>query len=154
MNVEFINPFVEASRTVLQQLTGKEAALGKVQIKNSPYNSDTVVVIVGLTGKLKGQAIFNMNKQVAMNIASIMMGGMPVTALDEMSKSAIAELTNMILGNAATLLYNRGIAIDITPPSLLLGDNMQITSGKMKTICIPLILDENNHMEIDISVME
>ncbi len=31
---------------------------------------------------------------------------MPVEALDDMSKSALQELSNMIMGNSATLLFN------------------------------------------------
>lgn len=152
MNVEYINPFIEASQTVLKQIAGIDAKLGKVYLKNSPYKGDNVVIIVGLTGKIRGQAIFTMGKAVALNIASKMMFGMPVTELDEISKSAISELTNMILGNAATILYNRGIGVEITPPSFLMGENMEISSSKMKTISIPLILEDENTLEIDISV--
>ena len=68
-----------------------------------------------------------------------------------MAKSAISELANMIMGNAATLLYNRGINIDITPPSLLMGENMQITPSKMKTICIPLVISSEDKIDLDIS---
>lgn len=152
MNIEYINPFIEASQTVLKQIANIDAKLGKVYLKESPYSSENIVILVGLTGKIRGQAIFTMKKSLAMSIASTMMFGMPVTDFDEISKSAISELTNMILGNAATLLYNRGIHIDITPPSLLMGDNMSISSNKMKTICVPLILNDNDVIELDISV--
>jgi Predicted inhibitor of MCP methylation, homolog of CheC len=152
MNIEYINPFIEASQTVLKQIANIDAKLGKVYLKESPYSSESIVILVGLTGKIRGQAMFTMKKSLAMNIASIMMFGMPVTDFDEISKSAISELTNMILGNAATLLYNRGTHVDITPPSLLMGDNMQISSSKMKTVCVPLILDNNEVIELDISV--
>lgn len=154
MNVEYINPFIEASQAVLLQVAGIEAKLGNIFLKSSPYASDSVAIIVGLTGKIRGQVIFTMSKKVAMSIASGMMGGMLVTELDEISKSAISEMTNMILGNTATILYNKGVGIEITPPSLLMGDNMQITPSKMKTVCVPLILSENNVMEIDISIMD
>lgn len=152
MNVEYINPFIEASKTVIKQVTGIDAKLGKVYLKNSPYKSDSVIVIVGLTGKIRGQAIFTMSKSTGISIASTMMGGMPITELDEMSKSAIGELTNMILGNAATILYNRGIGIEITPPSLLMGENMEVSASKLTTICIPLVLNADNVLEIDIAV--
>ena len=152
MNVEYINPFIEASQTVLMQIGGIEAKLGKVYIKSSPYTSDNVLVIVGLTGKMRGQTIFSMSKDAAMSIASTMMGGYPVTELDEITKSAISELTNMILGNTATILYNRGVGIEITPPSLLLGTNMQISSSKMKTVCVPMELSIGHLLEIDIAV--
>jgi chemotaxis protein CheX len=152
MNIEYINPFIEASQLVLQQSANINAKLGKVYLKDSPYKSDNVLTIVGLTGKIRGQVIFSMSKATAMTIASNMMGGMPVNDLDEISKSAISELTNMILGNTATILYNKGVGVEITPPSFLMGDNMQISPNKMKTICIPLHLNETNVLDIDISV--
>ncbi len=152
MKVEYINPFIEASRMVLKQVANIEVTLGKVYLKKAPYSSEDIIIIVGLTGKIRGQAIFNMTKKAAMFVASKMMGGMEIPELDEMAKSAVAELTNMILGNTATLLYNRGIGIEITPPSFLTGQNMQISPTKMKTICIPLILDNEVNMDIDLSV--
>lgn len=152
MNIEYINPFIEASQTVLKQIASMDAKLGKVFLKNSPYKSEDLIIMVGLTGKIRGQAIFSMTKKLGMSIASSMMMGMPVTEFDELSKSAISELANMILGNAATILYNRGFNIDITPPSLLMGENMQITPNKMKTICIPLIIGDDDRIELDVSM--
>jgi chemotaxis protein CheX len=154
MNIEYINPFIEASQTVLKQIAGVEAKLGKVYLKDSPYTSDSVVIMVGLTGKIRGQAMFSMNISVALGIASNMMGGMPINELDDISRSAVSELTNMILGNAATILYNKGMAIDITPPSLLMGENMKISHNKLKTVCIPLVLENGGVIEIDLAVEE
>jgi len=152
MNIEYINPFIEASQTVLKQVANVDAKLGKVYLRSSPYMGESVLIIVGITGKMRGQAIFTMSKKVAFMIASAMMFGMPVEELNEISKSAISELTNMILGNTATLLYNKGIGIEITPPSLLLGENLQISQSKMQTICVPLFLTDTDTLEIDISV--
>ncbi len=151
MNIEYINPFIEASQTVLKQITQLDARLGKVYLKNSPYKSEDILIMVGLTGKMRGQAVFSIDRAFALKIASIMMMGMPVTEFDEMSKSALSELANMIMGNAATILYNRGINIDITPPSLLVGENMQITTSKMKTVCIPLEFNDTEKIDLDIS---
>lgn len=151
MNIEYINPFIEASQTVIKQIASLEAKLGKVYLKTAPYRSEDIIIMVGLTGKIRGQAIFSMTRALGMKIASSMMMGMPVTEFDELSKSAISELANMIMGNAATILYNKGINIDITPPSLLMGENMQITPSKMKTICVPLLLDNDEKIELDIS---
>lgn len=152
MNIEYINPFIEASQTVLQQVANIEAKLGKVFLRSSPYKGEAVVIMVGITGKMRGQTIFTMSKETAFKIASAMMCGMQVEELNEISKSALSELTNMILGNAATLLYNKGIGIEITPPSLLLGENLSISQSKMQTICIPLYLTDTEILEIDLSV--
>jgi len=153
MNIEYINPFIEASQTVLKQIAAMEVRLGKVYLKTAPYQSEDIIIMVGLTGKLRGQANLTMSRQFGLKVASCMMMGMPLTEFDEISKSAISELANMIMGNAATLLYNRGISIDITPPSLVLGQNMQVSPSKMKTICIPLLIDDDK-IELDISTEE
>ncbi|MGE5474261.1 MAG: chemotaxis protein CheX [Ignavibacteriales bacterium] len=154
MNVEYINPFIEASQLVLKTVAGIDITLGKIFIKNSPYNSDSVVIIIGITGKIRGQVIFTLNKRVALKICSNMMGGMEIAEFDEIAKSAVSEMTNMILGNTATILFNRGIQIDITPPSLLMGDSMQISSNKMKTVCVPLYINETDIFEIDVALDE
>jgi len=152
MNVEYINPFIEASQFVLKTVAGLDIRLGKIFMKDSPYNSDSVVIIIGITGKIRGQVIFTLSKEAALNICSNMMGGMEVAEFDEIAKSAISEMTNMILGNTATILFNRGIQIDITPPSLLMGAGMQISSNKMKTVCVPLHINEHDIFEIDVAL--
>lgn len=154
MNVEYINPFIEASQLVLKSAANIETSLGKVYLKASPYPSDAVVIIIGLMGKLRGQVIFSMNKTVACKIASSMMMDMPVNELDEVSKSAISEATNMILGNAATILFSKGIKVDITTPSIMMGDNMLISIPKMTTVCIPLNFTTGGTMELDIAAVE
>lgn len=154
MNVEYINPFVEASQQVFQMMTGIKPGLGKVHLKNSPYSGDSVAVIVGLTGEMRGQVIISLSIQTAMSVASIMMGGMPVDKFDDIPKSAISELGNMIMGNTATILSGKGIGIEITPPSLLMGEKITISQSNMKTICVPLELGDDKKVEIDISLEE
>lgn len=152
MKVEYINPFIQGTQSVLKNVCNEETSLGKIYLKSSPYTGETISIIIGVTGDIKGQVIFSLNISSACTIASKMMMGMPVPEMDELAKSAISELTNMILGNTATLFYNKGINIDITPPSLLMGQNIQISTTKSQTICIPLQLSDGNNFEIDVSL--
>lgn len=154
MNVEYINPFLEASRLVLKSVANMDITLGKVYLKTSTYPSDALLIIIGLMGKLKGQVVFSMSKSAACQIASAMMMGMPVIELDDVSKSAVSEAANMILGNAATILSSKGFNIDITPPSMLIGNNMEISTLKAQTVCVPLNLSSGNLMELNISTIE
>ena len=57
-----------------------------------------------------------------------------------MAKSALSELGNMILGNAATILSGDNVLIDITPPTLGTG-NAKMTSPNMKSIKVPILFD-------------
>jgi len=154
MNVEYINPFIEASQSVLTMMTGSKPALGKVYLKKVPFQSDDIAVIVGLTGRIRGQVVISLSTSTALMVASAMMGGVALAELDEISKSAISELGNMIMGNTATILASRGIGIEITPPSLLVGQNMVITPAHMRTICVPLMLEGEKSIEINVSLEE
>ncbi len=153
MKAELINPFIKASKDILMQIAMIPCELGKIYLKESPFMAQNVAILIGLTGGLKGQAIISMNEEIAKKIASGMMGGMPVDHFDEIAKSAISELGNMIMGNTATLLYNEGVIIDITPPTLLTGENLSVSNGHLKTLCIPLV-SSMGVIEIEIAVKE
>jgi len=151
-NIEYINPFIEASQNILKDLCNIETKIGKPYLRGPLYEGDNLIVIVGLTGQVRGQVVLNMNIDVACKLASHMMMGMEVVELNDMAKSAIGELVNMILGNTATIFSNKGIIVDITPPSVCTGNNLSISVDKTKTICIPFSFDENKKIELNILI--
>lgn len=138
VNVEVINPFISAAQSVLRDLAQITTKMGKPYLKNPEYEGEVIAIIIGITGELRGQVIFSMDNAVACDIASKMMMGMPVTSLNDMAKSAVSELSNMILGNAATIFSTKGITVDITPPNVCIGSNLSFTVSDSKTICVPL----------------
>lgn len=142
MKVEYINPFLKASVEVLRMMAQLEFTMGKPYLKTSPFTAENMIIVVGITGEIRGQAVISMSLEMAKTIASCMMMGMPVPEMDEMAKSALSELGNMIMGNSATLLFNLGVNIDITPPTMMMGENMSISSAQMTTISVPLTSDK------------
>lgn len=153
MKAEYINTFIEASTSVLQMLCGVDARLGRVHLRNSPYSVNQVIIMIGVIGKIKGQVWFELSMDTAKGIASIMMGGMPVMELDEISKSAVSEMGNMIMGNTSTLFSNQSVNIDITPPSLLTGEKIEL-SNKISTIVVPLELEGLGTISINVAAEE
>lgn len=151
MRVEYINAFIKASTEVLNNFVSDKFSVGKPFIRNNPFPTKEIVIILGITGDIKGQAVFSLTEEIAKKVASAMMMGMPVDEIDEMAKSALSELGNMIMGNSATLLFNAGMKIDITPPSLVKGTAIEITSAGMETICVPLV-SALGDIEFDIGI--
>lgn len=152
MDVKYINPFINVSMNLVQQICNVEVKRGQIFVKTSPFTADKVVIIIGIAGDFRGQVFFSMDEKTACSIASAMMFGMEVPALDEMSKSAIAELGNMIMGNVSTEFYNTGVKIDITPPTILVGTDMNISTKGIQTLCVPLDIANGGKIEIDVSV--
>lgn len=153
MNVEYVNPFIEASISVIKMLCNIDSKMGKVYLKSSTNVFNQIIIIIGVVGKVKGQICFEMSTETAKKIASTMMGGTAVLELDEISKSAISEMGNMIMGNASTIFANKEININITPPSLLAGEKIEI-SNKFTTIVVPLELESLGDINININLEE
>jgi len=114
MKVEYINPFIKASKEVFKMTMNLELEVGRPYVKKTPFALKDVVLVVGITGEVKGQVIINFEMDIAKKIASKMMMGMEVNELDEMSKSAISELGNMIMGNTATLMIGKEISLSFS----------------------------------------
>ena len=68
-----------------------------------------------------------------------------------MATSAISELGNMIMGNAATIFSTKGIVIDITPPTVCQG-SMTITQTYAQNICVPIQAGDGLSLELDIAI--
>lgn len=152
INVEYINPFLMAATSIIKDICQIELKVGKPYVKETAFASDSVIIMIGVTGEMRGSVMIALSYNKALEIASNMMMGMPVTELDEMSISAISELGNMIMGNAATILSTKGVGIDITPPTLCRG-NLTITQSYTKNICIPLSGDDIT-IELDVAVKD
>lgn len=151
MKAEYINPFIEASRSVFKNAANIELDLGKIYLKTDPYDTIAMMIMIGVTGALRGRVIISMDEPVALATVSNMMG-MEVTELDEIGQSALMEVCNMMLGTTATILANNELIVDITPPTLLMGTNMKIFSNQEQTVCVPLIRAEGGTMEINITL--
>lgn len=150
LNSDHINPFLIAASKVLKDMCAVDLQVGKPYIKNTEFTEGTLIIIIGITGEIRGQAMIAFPYGVACDIASKMIC-MPVTALDELSTSAISELGNMIMGNTATLFSTKGIGIDITPPTLCSG-NVFFSNNYTQNICVPLHYNGGDSIEINISI--
>ena len=145
MNVEVINPFIQGTKQVLTSVCNVESKMGKVSVKNQPFE-DNRNITIGIFGDIKGKVNYSFDLNVALFIASKMMF-MEVTALDDISKSAICELSNMISGAIATVFSNSGKFVDITIP--VLDDNFSKCDVE-KFISIPLELGPGKIFEINV----
>jgi chemotaxis protein CheX len=149
-NVDHINPFLISSSKILKDMCFVDIKLGKPTLQEQYFLENTLVIFIGITGEMKGQVMIAFEEAVARDIASKMMG-MKINDMDDIAKSAICELGNMIMGNTATIFSKNGTAIDITPPTLGNG-TMRFTNNFAKNICIPLEYEENKKIKINIAI--
>lgn len=149
MDVKLVNPFVEAFVNVMPMLGFQDIKKGNLSLKGKELNSNGVLIIVGIVGAVRGNVVYSFSMEDAKKIASTMMMGMPVAELDDMSKSALSELTNMLTANAATSFSAMDMLIDISTPTLLHGINVSVKMSSEQVLCIQLIAD---NIPIDVNI--
>jgi chemotaxis protein CheX len=141
LDVKMINPFIDAIMTIMPQLGFQNIVKGKLSVGDQFVESKGITILVGLTDQLRGNIAYNMTEETAMQIASKMMMGMPVAVLDDLAQSAISELTNMVTGNAATSFEKEGLRVDISPPSLVVGEKFRVKVSSTKFLIVEMIVD-------------
>lgn len=138
MKVEYVNPFIESASLVLEEIANLKSERGQLKMKdlNGPFRD--VCAILGVIGQVSGQVIYGFDEQTAKNIVSRMMMGAEVIEFDEMTRSALGELGNIITGKASVGLEEAGYPIEISPPTLVMATNVRISSLKIPMIVVPL----------------
>jgi len=151
MRVEFIDPFVRAGFSALEMLIQDHPKRGDLSLREAKFTTQQVTIMTGVNGDIEGTILLGMSLPTAQGIASTMIG-FPIEEMDDMAWSAISELGNIITGNAVQLLYDAGFKCDITPPSVLLGTDTQI-STQVPALVVPVSTRLGN-LEINVALRE
>jgi chemotaxis protein CheX len=137
MNVKFLNPFVEAAYEILGFETHQSVQRGDLRLDHGSYQTDDVTVIISLVGAVDGTVFYSMSKDVAVGLASVLMGE-KFDSLDRLAQSGIAELGNVITGKASMKLAQAGFESNISTPSLIIGKGATISTLEFPRLIVPL----------------
>lgn len=126
MNVEFINPFLQAAVTVLQTMAFTEPKVGKPFLKGkTPLSQGDITGIVGLTGVLNGSLAVSFSDTAILQVMSNMFGEACKEINDEV-RDAVGEISNMISGDARRALAEQGHHLQAAIPTVIEGKNHKI----------------------------
>ena len=155
MKVEIVNSFVQGAQSTLTMVCGQVDKLGKVFLKQPPYISNEISIIIGIHGDLNGHAIYTMDEKSGIFLASKFMMGFDVHCMDEMSTSALMEISNIISGNAASALFSHGFTVDITTPTYIKGQQdasaaFTFIKPESKLVCMPITFEGEQIFEVDL----
>lgn len=126
MEQQILEVFIEAIRQVFGD-TG--IIIDKVGAEEEPVAEDHVITSVGITGDLKGIFMLRTDTPSASFILRAMTNGIRIAVANdkfsEIHMAALGELTNQITGRAITLLFDRQVRCDITPPAVIAARQLQ-----------------------------
>ena len=70
MRIEYINPFVEASFDILNEILETSVKRGQLYLKKLGEAMKGVAVVIGVTGQVTGRIVFDMNEDTSLKLAS------------------------------------------------------------------------------------
>jgi chemotaxis protein CheX len=152
LRAEFINPFLIAATDVLKSEINSEPTKGPLSLEHKPFTTQEVTALIAVTGNVQGSVFYCLSERTALNLVGIMMGKR-YPFFDEMAKSGIAELGNVITGRASMLLAEAGYPSKIAPPVMLEGRGTMISTLKIPRLVVPL---ETKHgvLEVHVALQE
>lgn len=137
MNVKFLNPFVNSAHDILRIEMHEPIQRGELRLENGPYLTDDATVIISLIGAVDGTVFYSMSQDSAIQFASALIGE-KFDTLNELVQSGIAELGNVITGQASMRLAEAGYESNISTPSLIIGKGASISTLEYPRLVVPL----------------
>ncbi len=130
VNVEFINPFIDATRNVFQTMCGVEISRKKLFLKEDYRMMGDVSGVMGLTGTATGSVVVSLSKDLACTIVGKMLGEDPSNDLTDDVCDGVGEIINMIAGQAKAMLVKTKYHFTISIPSVVSGSSHEISHKK------------------------
>lgn len=151
VKVKYLNSFIISVCKVMQEMCMIDFTASEPVFKKVEYLTDSSLVKIDFISDFSGEFILNINHDTALELISNLLIE-SVNTIDELGKSAISELGNIIAGNAATVFANKsGVVIYITPPSYYIGK--QYNNAGKELLSIPFS-SEIGDLSVDIFVNE
>lgn len=114
-----------------------------------PFEQEAISVLIGLVGGVKGRIIIDTSYDVINAIGKSMFG---MDVQEEMVESLTGELGNMIAGNLCVSVEEKGLILDISPPTVMTGKVKLY--GFTQAFSLPVELDSGGKMTILLTIDE
>ncbi len=136
MKADIVNPFLEATTSVLRTMAFTEPVPGKPYIKRGTTAVGDISGIVGIAGDTEGSICLTFTRECILQLIGRMLGE-EQREINDVVKDAVGELTNMISGDSRRRLEELGYHFQGAIPSVISGQGHEIrhvTNGPILSI--------------------
>ena len=106
MRIECINPFIDASFKLINNIFNIKPKRGIPLLRESPLKGIEVAVVLKLTGKVEGEVILGLSKEVSKTVISKMLYGYPIDEYGDIEINTLKEFGTVICGLALENAYD------------------------------------------------
>jgi len=148
-NSKYFQTILNGTIHALKSILPMDIEVKSPSIISEPVQQQQMGVLIGLIGDLKGRVIIDSSPEVFSGIGSTMFG-MPLEG--EMLESFTGEFGNMIAGNLCTAVGQESLEIDITPPTVMVGNTKLY--GFEKAFALPVSVPSVGALTVLLTIEE
>jgi chemotaxis protein CheX len=137
MKAEFVNPIVQATYDVLEEVLATDISRRKLEKHANALPLHRISVLAGLNGTVEGYVLLSMPLDVVLSIAAVI-SAEEVSALDEVAQAAVIGLMDTIMQEAVSRLRDGGVEVAAVPAALFWGQGVQLSCAEIEAAVIPL----------------
>ena len=127
MKAEYLNPFVRATRNVLETMAQTKLAGQKPYLKEGVATYGDVTGIIGMASEtVEGSMTISFPAACILQIVSRMLMEEPKAVIDNDIVDAVGEITNMICGGAKAEFGKLGLSFNLATPTMVTGRGVEI----------------------------
>ena len=116
MRMELIQPFINAADAVLSETLACPVTISDISMNEEAYQRRANAVLIEISGDIEGRVIFDVEDDAAMKVACTITGSSELDHDPQIIRETIAELANLVIGNAVTTLNDQGFRFKVHPP--------------------------------------
>ena len=153
INVTLVNPFIKSAVDVFKQLFSTPLTKKDLRLKKDPTASYEVAIIIGISGKKHtGVVVYSMKKYTALKMIGVLDPDMKPNDSEYFS-DAVGEVANIISGNALSAFAKNKIEMNLTTPTVIVGDAFEMHLLEQKTLSA-LMNSIFGDLEINVAIKE
>jgi chemotaxis protein CheX len=137
MDAKLLNPFIQGAVEVLKAEVDLTVERRELSLQKSALTSDDITVLINLIGDVYGVVMYGMATATVLKIVSKIMD-QDFVELNSLAQSGIAELGNVISGQATVRFSEAGYHSNISTPMMLIGNGIEISTLDFPRIVVPL----------------
>ena len=122
MDVQYINPFVDALINALQTMLEVTPERGTPYLKRDALTQGDISAVIGFAGPtVTGSLALTFPTPVALKVYSLMMGEKVYRITNDV-QDVVGELANIVVGGAKTAFASQDMKFNISIPTVIVGN--------------------------------
>jgi chemotaxis protein CheX len=126
LKVEYVEPFVEAARSVLERVANGPAQAGSLGLAGTTFSAASVNIAARISGILSGDVMYSMSNATAQKLAGAVTGS-EARAFGRSMGQGLGQLGVMLARETTKILTERGLRCEISSPLVFQGLNVEFT---------------------------